>query len=81
LVNGVVRQLESLGEAEIEADTVGELVMAALKALDPVAYIRFASVYLSFEDIQAFQDAIHRLAAEPTPEMHQRQVPLIDEDS
>jgi transcriptional repressor NrdR len=52
-----------------------------LQRVDQVAYIRFASVYLSFEDIQAFQDVIHRLAAEPTPEMHQRQVPLIDEDS
>ena len=55
LVNGVVRQLESLGEAEIEADTVGELVMAALKALDPVAYIRFASVYRDFREAKDFE--------------------------
>ena len=55
LVNGVVRQLESLGEAEIEADTVGELAMAALKALDPVAYIRFASVYRDFREAKDFE--------------------------
>ncbi len=55
LVNGVVRQLESLGEAEIEADVVGEMVMAALKALDPVAYIRFASVYRDFREARDFE--------------------------
>ena len=54
LVNGVVRQLESLGEAEIDAGVVGELVMAALQALDPVAYIRFASVYRDFRDVDDF---------------------------
>jgi transcriptional repressor NrdR len=55
LVNGVVRQLESLGEAEIDAGVVGELVMAALKALDPVAYIRFASVYRDFREAKDFE--------------------------
>jgi transcriptional repressor NrdR len=55
LVNGVVRQLESLGESEIEAPIVGELVMAALQALDPVAYIRFASVYRDFREAKDFE--------------------------
>ena len=62
LVNGVVRQLESLGEAEIEADTVGELVMAALKALDPVAYIRFASVYRDFREAKDFDTFVGGLS-------------------
>ena len=62
LVNGVVRQLESLGEAEIEADTVGELVMAALKALDPVAYIRFASVYRDFREAKDFETFVGGLS-------------------
>jgi transcriptional repressor NrdR len=62
LVNGVVRQLESLGEAEIEADTVGELVMAALKALDPVAYIRFASVYHDFREAKDFETFVGGLS-------------------
>jgi transcriptional repressor NrdR len=57
------------------------MVMHELQRLDQVAYIRFASVYLSFEDLQAFEEAIRTLASEPTPEMHRRQVPLIDEDS
>ena len=51
-----------------------------LQRLDHVAYIRFASVYLSFEDIQAFEEVIQTLSAEPTPELQRRQVPLIDED-
>ena len=58
-----------------------ELVMHELQRLDQVAYIRFASVYLSFEDIQAFEEMIKTLEAEPTPEMHRRQVPLIEEDT
>jgi transcriptional repressor NrdR len=62
LVNGVVRQLESLGEAEIEADTVGELLMAALKALDPVAYIRFASVYRDFREAKDFETFVGGLS-------------------
>jgi transcriptional repressor NrdR len=55
LVNGVVRQLESLGEAEIDAGVLGEMVMAALQALDPVAYIRFASVYRDFREAKDFE--------------------------
>jgi len=51
----VVRQLESLGESEIDVSQVGELVMAALQALDPVAYIRFASVYRDFREARDFE--------------------------
>ena len=56
MVSGVVRQLESLGESEIDAGAVGELVMEGLQALDPVAYIRFASVYKDFTDARDFED-------------------------
>ncbi len=55
LVNGVVRRLESLGESEIEAGVVGEMVMEGLQALDPVAYIRFASVYRDFREARDFE--------------------------
>lgn len=54
LVTGVVRRLESSGEPEIGARAVGEAVMEGLKALDPVAYIRFASVYRDFTEAQDF---------------------------
>ena len=55
LVNGLVRRLESMGESEIEAGRVGEMVMEGLQALDPVAYIRFASVYRDFREARDFE--------------------------
>ena len=54
MVSGIVRQLESRGETEIESSVVGELVMKALKALDEVAYVRYASVYRDFRQTQDF---------------------------
>jgi transcriptional repressor NrdR len=80
-INHIKRQLIGIEAREISSREIGAMVMHELQRVDQVAYIRFASVYLSFEDIQAFEDAIETLASEPTPEMHRRQVPLIDEDS
>lgn len=57
-VSGIVRQLESLGENEIPSETIGRLVMDALKALDDVAYVRFASVYRNFRDPKDFHDVL-----------------------
>jgi transcriptional repressor NrdR len=54
LISGIVRQLESMGEAEIRSDTIGELVMKALKDVDEVAYVRYASVYRDFRETQDF---------------------------
>jgi transcriptional repressor NrdR len=79
-INHIKRQLVGLESREVSSREIGAMVMHELQRVDQVAYIRFASVYLSFEDIQAFEEAIHTLAAEPTPEMHRRQVPLIDEE-
>ena len=56
LVSGIQRQLEHAGEGEVTATRVGELVMDGLKALDPVAYIRFASVYKDFTEARDFED-------------------------
>ncbi len=50
MVSGIVRQLESAGEAEVDSAAVGELVMAALRDIDPVGYVRYASVYKDFRD-------------------------------
>lgn len=50
MVSGIVRQLESGGEAEIESHQVGDMVMEALKEIDPVGYVRYASVYKDFSD-------------------------------
>ncbi|MES2754964.1 MAG: transcriptional regulator NrdR [Pseudomonadota bacterium] len=54
LVSGIQRQLETTGETEIRSARIGELVMAGLKELDPVAYIRFASVYRDFSEARDF---------------------------
>jgi transcriptional repressor NrdR len=55
LVSGIVRRLESLGETEIGSQTIGEMVMEALANLDPVAYVRYASVYRDFRDAKDFE--------------------------
>jgi len=80
-ISHIKKQLIGIDSREISSRKIGDLVMHELQRLDHVAYIRFASVYLSFEDLQAFEEVIKRLESEPTPEMHRRQVPLIDEDS
>lgn len=54
LINGIVRQLESMGETELASSVVGEMVMKALKALDDVAYVRYASVYRDFKHTDDF---------------------------
>jgi transcriptional repressor NrdR len=66
----VVRIEEKLlasGAREIPSERIGELVMAELKKLDKVAYVRFASVYKSFEDIGEFIDAIREMQGPPAP--------------
>ena len=55
LASGIQRQLETLGENEVSAKRIGELVMDGLRALDPVAYIRFASVYRDFSEARDFE--------------------------
>ena len=65
LVSGIQRQLETLGETEITSKRIGELVMDGLKALDSVAYIRFASVYRDFSearDFEAFAGSVEEAA-------------------
>ena len=62
MVNGIVRQLESQGDSEIRSDRIGELVMDGLRALDSVAYVRFASVYRNFREARDFNTLIDELA-------------------
>jgi transcriptional repressor NrdR len=54
MINSIVRQLESQGETELPSSVVGEMVMKALKALDEVAYVRYASVYRDFRQTEDF---------------------------
>ena len=64
IVNGIVRRLESSGESEIKTQLIGELVMDALGNLDPVAYVRFASVYRNFREARDFEAFIEKLGAD-----------------
>ncbi|MFQ5774340.1 MAG: transcriptional regulator NrdR [Kiloniellaceae bacterium] len=64
VVNGIVRRLESSGESEIPAKVIGELVMDVLSSLDPVAYVRFASVYRNFREARDFEEFIEKLGGE-----------------
>ena len=66
MVNGIVRQLESMGEGEVPSATIGQLVMEGLKSLDDVAYVRFASVYKNFREARDFEDLIGELTGDET---------------
>ena len=68
IVNGIVRRLESSGESEIPSTHIGELVMDALSALDPVAYVRFASVYRNFREAKDFEDFLGKLGGDTLEE-------------
>jgi transcriptional repressor NrdR len=61
VVNSIVRQLESSGETEIPATQIGAMVMDSLKALDKVAYIRYASVYKDFREATDFNQFVETL--------------------
>ncbi len=60
-IDRITRQVRAGGERELPGRRLGELVMAELRELDQVAYVRFASVYRSFEDVNAFREEIDRL--------------------
>jgi transcriptional repressor NrdR len=64
LVNGLVRQIESLGENEVTSEQIGELVMEGLKGLDDVAYVRFASVYRNFREAKDFETVLGELSSD-----------------
>jgi transcriptional repressor NrdR len=69
MISGIQRQIETSGEGEIAAARIGGLVMDGLKSLDPVAYIRFASVYKDFteaRDFEEFAGNVHEVGAKET---------------
>jgi transcriptional repressor NrdR len=64
VVSKIVRELESQGESEISSEAVGEMVMEHLRALDDVAYVRFASVYRNFREAKDFEAVLDELSGE-----------------
>ncbi len=77
MIHRVVHRLRVSGEREVSSRDIGELVMEELRNLDQVAYVRFASVYRSFEDVRAFREEIERLEREPPPELRRHQLSLL----
>ncbi len=72
------RKLLAGGEREVSSRRIGELVMDELRELDKVAYVRFASVYRQFEDVEAFREEIERLERQPTAAEKKAQLDLLE---
>ena len=77
-VSRIKKRLRSTGDREVPAQTLGHWVMDELRDLDHVAYVRFVSVYRSFEDMNAFREEIERLEKAPTAEQRRNQMTLLD---
>ncbi|MGH1353227.1 MAG: transcriptional regulator NrdR [Methyloligellaceae bacterium] len=69
MVTGIVRQLENIGEGDIDANKIGELVMEGLKTLDDVAYVRFASVYKNFREAKDFEELLGEMSNDEQPSL------------
>ena len=65
LVEDIESELQKLGNAEIRSTAIGEMVMERLRKLDRVAYVRFASVYRDFQDLESFEEVVRDLRDEP----------------
>jgi transcriptional repressor NrdR len=80
-INNIKRKLRSSGEREIPSQRLGEWVMQELRELDQVAFVRFASVYQSFDNVAAFRDAVAGLENELPPEARRHQLDLMLPDA
>jgi transcriptional repressor NrdR len=79
-VSHVKHRLMAQGEREVPSRVIGEWVMEELRSLDQVAYVRFASVYRQFQDLEDFRDEVDRLQQAPSPELIKHQIPLLPEE-
>ncbi len=77
-LNRVRRRMLATGEREVPSLQIGEWIMDELRGLDQVAYVRFASVYRKFEDVNAFREEIEQLENELPPEMRRYQLDLLN---
>ena len=79
-VNRIKHKLRATGDREIKSLKLGDWVMDELRELDEVAYVRFASVYRSFQDVIAFREEIERLQSEPSVEERRDQMSLLNHE-
>ncbi|CAI8767192.1 transcriptional regulator NrdR [Methylocaldum szegediense] len=80
-INRIKKKLLARGEREVSSRFIGESVMQELGELDHVAYVRFASVYRSFQDVNEFREVIDRLERQPHPNEKRDQPDLFDDES
>ena len=80
-IGRMLHKLRTMGEREVPSRLVGELVMEELRGLDEVAYIRFASVYRSFQDVTEFQKEVNRLQKQPKKKSKRTQLSLLPDVS
>ena len=79
-LNSIYNQCLSFSDKDIPSSEIGKIVMAELLKLDHVAYLRFASVYLNFDDMASFRDVIKVLEKDLSPEMKKKQINLLDDE-
>ncbi len=79
-IQSIKRQLRATGDREVSTELLGNLVMAELRDLDEVAYVRFASVYRSFQDVQAFREEIDQLEKSVSAKDSKNQIPLLPDE-
>jgi len=77
-INHIKHKLRATGDREVASRQLGEWVMDELRELDEVAYVRFASVYRSFQDVNAFREEIERMQKEPSATAKKNQLSLLD---
>ena len=80
VISEIKRRLIASGDREVRSRYIGEQVMEGLRQLDQVAYVRFASVYRSFQDVNAFREEIERMERELSPELRRDQIPLLPDE-
>ena len=80
IISHIIHRLQTMGEQEIAARELGEMVMQELQEVDEVAYVRFASVYRSFQDVTEFQDEIRRLQEMTGDSSRRNQMSLLPDD-
>ena len=81
LINDVSREIQLRGEPEIRSAVIGEVVMSLLPSIDEIAYVRYASVYRSFEDVAAFSKEVDRLRKSRRAAPDVTQLSLLSETS
>ena len=80
LLERVTHRLQTVGEREVASAFIGDIVIEELRQLDEIGYVRFASIYRSFQDITEFQDEIQRLRSLSSAQADREQMSLLPDD-